>query len=160
MLTHTTSVITIGTDGILRSARSGTVYWNPTPPGGLTRGFAEQLFSCPTADACAISAVDSYTVYAHPFCLELPQAILETTSAEPAGEVARCYREYVCTVLMPLLRRVSKILDARAAMCEWYAASSLTVDETVILLHPTLPLVGVSIVMERERQENDSLVNG
>ena len=32
-------------------------------------------------------------------------------------------------------------------------------DETVILLHPPLPLVGVSIVMERERQQNDSLVN-
>ena len=35
------------------------------------------------------------------------------------------------------------------------------VDETsVILLHPPLPLVGVSVVMERERQQNDSLFNG
>ena len=34
------------------------------------------------------------------------------------------------------------------------------VDETVILLHPPLPLAGVSIVMEKERQQNDSLVNG
>ena len=34
----------------------------------------------------------------------------------------------------------------------------LAPDETVILLHPPLPLVGVSIVMERERQQNDSLV--
>ena len=33
-------------------------------------------------------------------------------------------------------------------------------DETVILLHPSLPLVGVSIVMERGCQQNDSLVNG
>ena len=32
--------------------------------------------------------------------------------------------------------------------------------ETVILLHPALHLVGVSIVMERERQQNDSLANG
>ena len=36
----------------------------------------------------------------------------------------------------------------------------LAVDETVILLHPPLPLAGVSIVMERERQQNDGLVNG
>ena len=36
----------------------------------------------------------------------------------------------------------------------------LAPDETVILLHPPLSLVGVSIVMERERQQNDSLVNG
>ena len=36
----------------------------------------------------------------------------------------------------------------------------LAPGETVILLHPPLPLVGVSIAMERERQQNDSLVNG
>ena len=34
----------------------------------------------------------------------------------------------------------------------------VAIDETVILLHPPLPLVGVSIVMERECQQNDSLV--
>ena len=34
------------------------------------------------------------------------------------------------------------------------------VGETVILLHPPLPLSGVSIRMERERQQNDSLANG
>ena len=38
-------------------------------------------------------------------------------------------------------------------------AALVAVGETVILLHPLLPLVGVSIVMERERQQNDSLVN-
>ena len=36
----------------------------------------------------------------------------------------------------------------------------VAIGETVILLHPSLPLVGVSIVMERERQQNDILVNG
>ena len=36
----------------------------------------------------------------------------------------------------------------------------LAISETVILLHPPLPIVGVSIGMERERQQNDSLVNG
>ena len=29
----------------------------------------------------------------------------------------------------------------------------------VMLLHPPVPLVGVSIAMERERRQNDSLVN-
>ena len=38
--------------------------------------------------------------------------------------------------------------------------SCLAVDETVILLHPAQHLAGVSIVMERERQQNDSLVRG
>ena len=36
--------------------------------------------------------------------------------------------------------------------------SCLAVDETVILLHPPVPLAGVSTVMDRERQQNDSLV--
>ena len=37
---------------------------------------------------------------------------------------------------------------------------NLAVGETVILLQPPLPLVGVSIGKERERQHNDSLANG
>ena len=36
-------------------------------------------------------------------------------------------------------------------------AVKIAPDETVILLHPPLHLVGVSIVIERERQQNDSL---
>ena len=38
--------------------------------------------------------------------------------------------------------------------------AGLAIGETVILLHPPLPLVGVSIAMERDRQQNDSLANG
>ena len=40
--------------------------------------------------------------------------------------------------------------------------NGLAVDETAILLHPPLPLVnlGASIVMERERQQNDGLADG
>ena len=33
-------------------------------------------------------------------------------------------------------------------------------ESSVILLHPPLPLVGVSIVIERERQQNVSLTDG
>ena len=40
------------------------------------------------------------------------------------------------------------------------ADCSRAVDETVILLHPPLPLVCVSMVMKRERQQNGSLVRG
>ena len=36
----------------------------------------------------------------------------------------------------------------------------LAPDKTVILLHPLLPLAGVSTGMERGCQQNDSLVNG
>ena len=37
------------------------------------------------------------------------------------------------------------------------APSNLAVGETIILLHPLLPSVGVSIGMDRECQQNDSL---
>ena len=40
------------------------------------------------------------------------------------------------------------------------SGAALAVDEPAILLHPPLPLVGVAIAMERERQQNDSLVDG
>ena len=36
----------------------------------------------------------------------------------------------------------------------------VAVGETVILLHPLLPLVGFSIWMERGCQQNDSLADG
>ena len=36
----------------------------------------------------------------------------------------------------------------------------VAVSETVILLHPPFSLVGVSIRMERECQENDGLADG
>ena len=36
----------------------------------------------------------------------------------------------------------------------------LAVGETVILLHPPLPVVVFSIVMQRGRQQNDSLAGG
>ena len=55
---------------------------------------------------------------------------------------------------------------ANATVCEEPSARDhsnppdLAVDETATLLHPPLPLVSVSIVMERERRQNDSLVNG
>ena len=39
-------------------------------------------------------------------------------------------------------------------------AGRLAVDETVILLHPPLPVVDVAIAMEKERQQNDNLVDG
>ena len=51
----------------------------------------------------------------------------------------------------------TEVLDRRRIRPEAVAAA---VDETVILLQPPLPLLGVSIVMERERQQNDSLADG
>ena len=57
----------------------------------------------------------------------------------------------------PTARRSARTPDAAAP---GRRAAALAIDETVTLLHPPLPLVGAPIVTERERQQNDSLVNG
>ena len=53
-----------------------------------------------------------------------------------------------------------RILRSPAVRAESSRPAGLAVGETVILLHPPLPFVGVSIVIEKECQQNDSLANG
>ena len=66
------------------------------------------------------------------------------------------------TTIHALIHRMRHGLIAGdpAAANDWVAHTSLSVDETVILLPPPLPLAGVSTVMKTERHQNDSLVNG
>ena len=56
-----------------------------------------------------------------------------------------------------LVGRDPKSSDGQRA---YQLQAEIAVGETVILLHPPLPLVGVSIAMKRERQQNDSLADG
>ena len=52
-------------------------------------------------------------------------------------------------------------VDVASYQKNWDELVVLAVDETVIMLHLPLSLVGVSIAMERERQHNDrTLANG
>ena len=51
-------------------------------------------------------------------------------------------------------------VDVASYQKNWDELVVLAVDETVIMLHLPLSLVGVSVAMERERQQNDSLANG
>ena len=57
-------------------------------------------------------------------------------------------------VVMYALSRIAVRAALRAAFDVNVTAANLAVDETVILLHPPLHLAGVSIVIERERQQN------
>ena len=81
----------------------------------------------------------------HPWARERTQAPVQS----PGGRTWHSMTWSVCTCL---LVRLAAPQDS-GRLC-------LVVDETVILLHPPLPLVDVSIVMERERQQNESLVSG
>ena len=57
---------------------------------------------------------------------------------------------------LPQIRSVKPITE----LAQLSNPSDLAVGETVILLHPALPVAGVSIGMEGERQQNDSLADG
>ena len=61
-------------------------------------------------------------------------------------------------VVLPTLSRsccIHKVLPA----LEMAVDQAIAVGETVILLHPPLPLVGVSIGLQKGRQQNDSLAD-
>ena len=60
----------------------------------------------------------------------------------------------------PTARLVRLDADGGRALRAAHVRVRNLADETVILLHPPLPLVGVSIVMERDRQQNDRLADG
>ena len=47
----------------VRSARSGTVYWDPDPPAQLTTIFGEYVVGAPSAAANSIYAVDAFAVH-------------------------------------------------------------------------------------------------
>ena len=54
-----------------------------------------------------------------------------------------------------------RMVDSRGRVPMMVGGALIAVGQTVILpAQPPRPLVGVSIVMERERQQNDSLANG
>ena len=63
----------------------------------------------------------------------------------------------ICTSTTARLRRSPSTCSGRTS---GPPQAGLAVGETVILLMLSLPLVGVSIVMERERQQNDRLADG
>ena len=55
----------------------------------------------------------------------------------------------------------SRRQNRRSRSTAWRASPDrLAVGETVVVLHPPLPLVGVSIMMKRRCQQNDNLADG
>ena len=74
------------------------------------------------------------------------------------------FKNTIIPAALPAVRRREALLDPaverRPGARVGPAHHDLRRRRDVILLHPPPPLVGVSTVMERERQQNDSLVNG
>ena len=103
----------------MRSARSGTVRWDPDLPAQLTGNFGDYTLAAPSAAAMSIYTVDAFAMHGQPHCSQLPQAILDAVAAEPTGAIAESYRRYVRTVLVPGIQDVAELLKAHAATIEW-----------------------------------------
>ena len=135
MLVHMATVgVHIDADGKLVSKRPGALRWDPAPLAGLTGAFADFTFAAPSAAAHGIMAVEIFTMMSKPYAAELPQAILDIIEAEPAGAVARSYRLYIVTVLMPMYRRVADIMNAHSAVVRDHASLFLMMP----VQHPSL----------------------
>ena len=98
-------------------------------------------------------------IEAVPEVLELKERVLSAiaASARPDAIIASNTSSISMTKLatfVPAERR------AAFAGLHFFNPVPVAVGETVILLHPPVPLLGVSIWMVRERQQNESLANG
>ena len=87
----TAGAFPIDADGVGRLARTGGVFYNPTPPPGLTRVFHNHLSCLPSAAAGAIAGLHAYMVTSAAFTRELPFSVLDAIAADPSGALAqRC----------------------------------------------------------------------
>ena len=125
------------------NARSSTVGFSTAPPLPLVGGI--------TSGATARLASDETVVLLHP---PLPSAgvSIEIKKGVSSNDNVRSYTSAV--------QPHPSISCCCCCNLKCTMTTNLAVGETVILLHPPLPLVGVSIAMERDRQQNDSLANG
>ena len=109
-------------------------------------------FRCPSSDGFYCAFLHPPSLKAVPFprgAAELRK--VDATVSFPRGTAQNCVE-----LIFPLRLQNCGELMSRWTNDRWKVA----VPETATLPHPPLPLVGVSIRMERERQQNDSLVNG
>jgi hypothetical protein len=119
MLAFSTAMFPIGADGKATSARSGKVYWDPSPSTQLARTLEDEISALPSAAACSVRCVDAIQTLHQPYCDELPQAILDVIAADPTGAIAHSYRRYIRTVWVPGVQHVAELLKAHSAVIEW-----------------------------------------
>ena len=94
MVTHTALLTSIEPDGKAVSARSRKVYFDPTPPAGLTRTFLDYSFAAPSSAAYAIANTDTFMTLSQPFSALLPQALLRRHDAPPARCLPHSIRRF------------------------------------------------------------------
>lgn len=109
----------VNAQGQAVSLRSGGVYWDQaTRPDGITRTQGEFNFGYDSAAACAIALADFMTFYSKALCKELPTAILDHLTADPTSPLADSFRRYARRSMVPVMRRVTELLQNHSAVVE------------------------------------------
>ena len=80
---------------------------------------------------------------------------LDTLGAQAFGAGQYTNVGVLCQRALAMCTLLSAAVSALWVYGAGPALVMLAVGDTVMLLHPPLPLVGVSIAMESERQQND-----
>ena len=69
MLVHAAFMFTVSPDGKVRSARSGTTYWQPRSASAqMTEAFPEYRWGLPSAAADCCAVVDYLSAAGQPYC--------------------------------------------------------------------------------------------
>eukprot|EP01052_Picozoa_sp_SAG31_P003481 SAG31_NODE_135_length_23206_cov_25.707967_5_plen_170_part_00 len=113
------SVRPIDEHGRVLSGSSGDIVWEPPPKHALLDVFPSSYHGFRSAEGTSIGFAESVYSLGNACCHEMPRLISRIITSEPTGSVATCYQMYVKSVLMPLARRVSKILIEHSAVIEW-----------------------------------------
>eukprot|EP01052_Picozoa_sp_SAG31_P025534 SAG31_NODE_2242_length_6109_cov_18.408819_4_plen_149_part_00 len=120
MLASASLLFPVGPDGLMRSARTGRVYWTPdtwsndfSPTGG------NHWCSFPSAELGSIYTAFGNIGLRHAYGRELPSQILRVVEAEPTGKVACQWRNCVEASFFPQLEYVKNLLLEHSATIEW-----------------------------------------
>eukprot|EP01052_Picozoa_sp_SAG31_P009127 SAG31_NODE_474_length_15176_cov_7.362340_5_plen_262_part_00 len=144
MLKLSADLFPIDADGTGRLTRTGGVFYNPTPPPGLTRAHHSHFSCFPSAAAGALAGLHAYMLLSAPFSRELPFSVLDAIAADPSGALAETCkftasialslpkqkvqhltfvtvadRRHTRVVMVPIVRRIFETLLAHATVIEW-----------------------------------------
>ena len=116
LLPHVAAVYETKEDGTVVSNLSGKVVWERKP------GFVvscSSVWSCyPTGAALQIvAAMYGLPAITEPYVAVTGQPILSAIEADPSGDLAIRYRQFVRSSVIPGLRKVAAILEAHRCCC-------------------------------------------
>eukprot|EP01052_Picozoa_sp_SAG31_P001730 SAG31_NODE_58_length_29669_cov_20.244978_21_plen_216_part_00 len=116
LLPHLAAVYETKEDGTVVSKLSGKVMWERKP--GFVFSSSNVYICYPTGAALQIcTAMYNMPALTQPYVAVTGQPILSVIEADPSGDLAIRYRQFVRSSVIPGLRKVAAILEAHRCCC-------------------------------------------